>query len=143
MVLELQWESATEVFEEFQELFDAHFFEIYNKKIQVKKETFNALDASGVLFLLTARDDGKPIGYYACVISPSVYDADILEAKDVGIYVSEEYRNLGITTEMQDTMDSKLRELGVGSVYVSYPYETSIPLKQGYEMKEIIYGRSL
>jgi GNAT superfamily N-acetyltransferase len=143
MGIALEWESVSDVFDEFQELFDTHYIEIYGKKEAVLKTIFAQMEAMGAIYLLTARDDGKPIGYYAMSLSPSVYIPTRMEAKELGIYVTPEYRKQGITTTMQDVMDETLRKEGVHSVYVSYPYESNIPLNKGYTQKEITYERTL
>ena len=143
MSIQLQWESVADVFEEFSPLFDEHYFEIYGKRINVKQETILHLEQNGALLLLVAREDGAPIGYYSCTCTPTIYNSEVIEARDIGIYVIPEKRNQGITTAMQDTMDLQLKEYGISYTFVSYPNESTIPTSQGYRVKEIVYQRML
>lgn len=141
--VELQWEKVHESFEAFSPLFNAHYKEIYSKDVDVKPEALLNLEKTGKLFLLTARSEGNPIGYYACVLTPSMYNTSIIESRDIGIYVIPERREEGITTTMQDVMDTALKLNGIKSLIVSYPKESSIPVNGGYEIKEIVYERKL
>ena len=143
MSIALEWEQASVVFDEFQELFDAHYIEIYGKPEKVLKTIFAQMEAMGSIYLLTARDDGKPVGYYVMSLSPSIYIPTRMEAKELGIYVTPDYRKQGITTAMQEVMDKALKDKGIHTVYVSYPYESSIPVNKGYTQKEITYERTL
>lgn len=143
MGIVLEWEQASVVFEEFQELFDAHYLEIFGKSVPVKRDSFVQIEKIGSLFLLTARDDGKAVGYYAISALPSMYNREITEASEIGIYIDPDYRNKGITTTMTEVMDKNLKINNVHSVFVSYPRETSIPIKAGYKLKEITYERTL
>lgn len=142
-MVKLQWEDLSDTFDEFHHLFNAHYKEIFNKDISVERDRLLALEEGGVLFFLTAREGGKPVGYYATALFPTVYNTVTVEAKDLGIYISPDKRKCGITTKMQEEMDNSLKELGVDSVVVSYPYESSIPTRVGYSLKEVVYGRDL
>jgi len=137
------WESLEEVFDEFSHLFNNHYNEIFGKELEVDKDTFVSMERTGALFFLTARQDGKPSGYYLTVATPTVYNNTVVEARDLGIYVIPALRKNGITSNMQEIMDKELKEVGVDTVLVSYPYKSSIPVKAGYTMKEILYGREL
>ena len=143
MSIKLEWEQASVVFDEFQDLFDAHYLEIFGKSVPVKKSSFVQIEHIGSLFLLTARYEDKAIGYYAISVLPSMYNSEVLEASEIGIYIVPEHRNKGITTAMQEVMDNNLKIQNVHSVFVSYPRETSIPIKAGYKLKEITYERIL
>ena len=143
MSIALEWEQASVVFDEFQELFDAHYLEIYGKGRKVERDVFTNLEHADMLLFLVARDDGKAVGYYVMSVSFSVYIPSRVEAKELAIYVSPEYRKQGITTAMQDVMDKALKVKGVSDVYVSYPYESTIPTNRGYKMKEVTYMRTI
>jgi len=140
----LRWESIHDIFDEFLPLFNRHYMEIYNKEVSVSRDFFEGAEDRGAMFTLAARTlEGEPVGYYVCVILPSIYNTSELESRDLGIYVEPKFREQGVTTVMQKTMDTILKEEGVDSLLVSYPKESSIPVKAGYEVKEIIYERRL
>ena len=56
MSISLEWELASESFDEMQFMFDAHYFEIYGKNIKVESGIFKFLEKQGKLFFLVARE---------------------------------------------------------------------------------------
>ena len=141
-VITLQWEKVSDIFDEFQEMANEHFKEIYWKEINIDPSIMKNVEDQGMLLTLTARCNSIPVGYYSCAIAPSIYSKGEYEARDVGIFVKKEFRGEGITTSMQSAMDAELKKF-VDAIYVSYPYESSIPEKAGYIKQEIIYKRVL
>lgn len=139
----MRWESIEESFDEFSPLFNAHYKEMFNSDIEVEKDRILDIESRGALYFLAYRDQGTPVGYYVVALTPTVYNSTVVEAQDIGIYVIPSKRGKGITTLLQKEMDSALKDLGVDAIRVSYPKESSIPLKAGYKIKEIIYGRDL
>lgn len=142
-MVEFAWESLEEVFDELSPLFNAHYKEIYNSDVAVEKENLLDLAAGGGMFLLVSRVEGYPVGYYATVVCPTIYNSTEVEVKEIGIYTDPAYRGKGITTTSQSKMDSALKEMGANSVLVSYPKQTTIPLRAGYTVKQTIFERRL
>lgn len=141
--IQIKWERASNVFSKFQHLFNQHYKEIFNKEMEVKEDTILLLEENGALFLLAAYHGEVPIGYYSTIVVPNIYNPEEVEVRDLGIYVLPEFRGRGITTAMQPVMDSRLRGMGADSIVVSYPSSSTIPLRDGYELKEYVYRKEL
>lgn len=141
--MQFAWEDPIAKWDEFSPLFNKHFKIIYGRDKQVSPEQIERAKEGNTLMFLSCRDNGKPVGYYAVVCNQSFYSPDELIAKEIGIYVEDDYRGKQVASTMQEVMDMALKEIGAVEIYVSYPYETEIPLRAGYKFKEVTYMRSL
>ena len=140
--MQFAWEDPIEKWDEFKPLFNDHFKVIYGREKEVSKEYIEESYELGTLMFLTCRDNGEPVGYYSVMCNPSFYFPDEIVGKELGIYVKDEYRGKQVASTMQEIMDMALKEIGVKEVFVSYPYETKIPLRAGYKFKEVVYMRT-
>ena len=59
-------------------------------------ETYEALEQAGILKVFTVRSEGKLVGYYSCVVSPSLHSRGLLQAAVDAIYLHPDYRK-GLT----------------------------------------------
>jgi GNAT superfamily N-acetyltransferase len=67
----------------------------------------------GVLFTLTARIDGKLVGYYVAVVQSSLHYADFIQAQTDIPYVHPDVRHRGIGVRLFLTAEKKLKQRGV------------------------------
>lgn len=66
-----------------------------------------------VLFTLTARIDGRLVGYYIAVVQPALHYADFLHAQTDIPYVHPDVRHRGIGFRLFLAAEKRLRERGV------------------------------
>lgn len=88
-------------------------------KADMDHERYILLDEQRILFLLTARKDGKLIGYTVCFIMPHFHykSAGPMAIADMHYLVPEERNGAGM--KMFIEMEKGLRERGVVRAHIS------------------------
>lgn len=137
-----QWESIASTREEFMPLYKDHMGIIFGTD-DINLDNLIIMEESGIVAQCTARYNGKPAGYYVVMLTPSIYNPSIIEARDVGIYTAPDYRDMGISSVLTDMVEEECRKAGAKSITTSYPYEATLPKKKGYKLIEYIYERKL
>lgn len=96
------------------------------------------------LRIVTAREGGKLVGYYAASISPNIITSESV-AMDVGVYVDEDYRQCGVFCDMVIKMESVLNNAGVVKNLVLFKskHDPKIAKKFGYVHEENVYMKRL
>lgn len=88
-----RWRDAVE---EMRPLMKLHWLEVARNhdcvKLDVDEKRYEDMDDSGVLHLLTARRDGKLIGYHVCIVSPHLHYASTLHGFTDVYWVAPEFR---------------------------------------------------
>lgn len=79
-------------------------------------EKFMQIESSGMLHLLTARVDGKLIGYLMTIIHPHLHFADVIYGFVDGFYVKPEYRDAGVVESLIGDNEDMLRSAGIGRI---------------------------
>lgn len=101
-------------------LAELHFEEVdggveANRSMNVDEGQMARLSDAGVLKLVTARLDGRMVGYYTWNVSLDVESAGLMIAQQGAWYVEEGHPRLAI--QMFDASVSELRKLGVRFAY--------------------------
>lgn len=73
-----------------------------------------AMDRLGAMQIMTARCNGRMVGYYVCYIAPATDDISVLSALHISIFVSRDFTGLGL--RLQRASIEALRQKGVGEV---------------------------
>lgn len=74
---------------------------------------YHQLSLSGACICITARDDGKLIGYSIYDIGTSPRYKDMLEASSSGLFVEKEYRDGKTAKRMIQAADAVMKSIGV------------------------------
>lgn len=117
-----QVESVIESRNEFHELFEFHWEEIARHKDTIKLnpdyEAYQRLEEAQVLRVVTARDEGKLVGYIANMVTPNLHYKDHLMATNDVLYLHPDYRRGGTFIRMLDYTEDYLAEIGVINFYI-------------------------
>lgn len=113
-------ELFTAILPELLPLFEMHYHEtglyrqLGNRLAPVPDVARYAMaERHGVLLVLTARDNGKLIGYYIGAIHPAPHYADTLSGFTDLPYVRPEYRHRGIGIRLFIEAEKEMRRRGV------------------------------
>lgn len=143
-----QEESLREVALEVQSLLREHWEEIALNKDVIKLdpdwEKYEQLAEGGILRILTARADGKLVGYYVSVVTPHLHYRGSLTAFGDIFYLKKEYREGLIGYRMLKANDKMLKGHGVQRILAMEKLHQ--PLGQlwkrlGYTHVENVYSK--
>lgn len=117
MKLEFKREKLRDILGEMQPLFEGHWKELahFQQKIRLDPDVsrYIASELDGKLHLLTARADGKLVGYYLSMLDRHPhYKNDLMCVSDM-FYIEPEYRLGSVGIEMFDALEREMRRLGV------------------------------
>jgi GNAT superfamily N-acetyltransferase len=96
-MITFQVETLDECLAEIELLLQAHFEELATNKQELgrpnmHKEAYYATEAQGMLHILTARHQGKLVGYYVAFVRPHLHYAHSLTAFTDVYYLAPELR---------------------------------------------------
>ena len=149
-MFKIQEETGYEVMLECLELGKRHYEEVYGYKSDYVPRQYNynflkICQENGLMHFICARDDsGKLIGYFVDLVSPDMFSSEFY-AKDMAIYVDEEYRKQGLFNEMLKAMEDLLTKNGIMIHYLEFQegHNESMPLKFGYKKVASLYEKLL
>ena len=99
-MIEFKEETFDQVIDEIKPLLENHYEEIALDRDVIKLnpdyDTYKKCCDSGLMKIITARDDGKLVGYLIAIIKYHLHYKDSLTAIDDIFYISKEYRK-GLT----------------------------------------------
>lgn len=104
--------------EEAQPLLARHFDEIAENKalhprLDLDFTRYKMLDAAGKLHVLTARDDGKLVGYYIAQVDHNLHYRHVVAGTDDAHYLAPEYRKGRTGIRLFIAAEAMMREIGV------------------------------
>ena len=106
-----------EVLEELKPLLVDHYQEIamYRDKIAYAPDwkRYEELDKSGILKLVTVRDDGVLVGYYLFMVLPNLHYCEDLYAVNDIVLIKKEYRKGKVGVGLFKYVEDWCKELGV------------------------------
>lgn len=121
-MIRYQEESFIGAKEDFAPLLQLHWEEIARHtdtiKLNVDYATYAKLEDAGVLHTVTARDDGKLIGYIISFVAPNLHYKDHVMANNDVLFVHPDYRRGGTFIKMLKLAESLLRKRGVTNFYI-------------------------
>ena len=116
-MITFQVEIFSDLVPEMQELFKEHWEEIANYKdkfpLNPRYDQYRLLDNAKLLHTMTAREDGKIIGYCVFIVMPHMHYQDCLFAMNDVIFVSKKYRHGSVGTKLLMFAKEELTKLGV------------------------------
>lgn len=141
-------EKVKNCLEEMKPLLQEHYEQVamYKDKIPLEPDYDKYLDLcdSGILHIVTARDEDKLIGYYISMMVPHIhYSSHKFAVNDI-LYIDEEYRKTLVGLEMFKFAEKCLKEEGVSVMTIHM--KTSLPFDSlceglGYDYAERNYTK--
>ena len=121
-MITLQEESFSNAKEDFKPLLDLHWNEIARHKDDIKLnvdyESYRTLEELGLLHCVTARDEGKLIGYVISMVSRSLHYSDHLFANNDVLFIHPDYRGGSTFVKMLKFTERKLKQAGIKNFYI-------------------------
>lgn len=77
-------------------------------------DLMSTMDRNGGMQIMTARCNGRMVGYYVCYIAPATDDVALMTSTHISIFVSKDFGGLG--TRLQRASLEALREKGIGEI---------------------------
>jgi hypothetical protein len=118
MSISFEVERFSDVIGEMREYFTAHYQELATFKDKISEVNpdyalYEAMDAAGKLHLVTARDEGKLVGYYVGVVMPQPHYKTTLAAMADLYWLHPDYRKGFTGVDFLRFIESSLKERGV------------------------------
>lgn len=121
-MITFQEESFSRARKDFEPLLDLHWNEIARHqdeiKLNVNYEGYKALEDAKLLHCVTARDDGKLVGYVISMLSLSLHYKDHLFAVNDVLFIHPDYRKGGTFVRMLKFTERKLQQANVKNFYI-------------------------
>jgi hypothetical protein len=145
-------ESYSAISEEIRPLLRRHWEAIANDKeavpLDVDEEKYRALDSAGLLVIITARVDGRLVGYIAAILSPHLHYRSTLFATFDVFWMEPEFRSglngVGLFTRMLLQLKAAGVVKVVGQSKVGSGRDVSAIYRAlGFEQAEILYTRTI
>ena len=145
-------ESYATIAEEIRPLLRRHWEAIANDKeavpLDVDDEKYRALDSAGLLVIITARVDGRLVGYIAAILSPHLHYRSTLFATFDVFWMEPEFRSglngVGLFTRMLLQLKAAGVVKVVGQSKVGGGRDVSAIYRAlGFEQAEILYTRTI
>ena len=140
-MIEFQEEGFRAIRHELSQLIQEHYQEVASAPGKVVLEPawdrFEALEAAGLLKVLTARDGDALVGYVIHIIAPSLHYRDLIQAHDDAHFLKKTHRKGFAAIKMLKAAEEMLRKYGVGSV--SYHTKNREDINRGTVFKRLGY----
>lgn len=112
-----QEEKLKDCLDEMKPLLENHWEEIALNKDKIKLspnyDQYLVLEDSGMLHIVTVRDEGVLIGYYVSFITPHLHYSDSVYAMNDVLFLLPDYRSADIGFNMFTYVEKCLRDKGV------------------------------
>jgi ribosomal protein S18 acetylase RimI-like enzyme len=145
---EYKEEKYDEVINEIKPLLDLHYEEIALDKDVIKLnpdyDAYKSMNARGVIKIISARQDGKLIGYCICVVKGHLHYKDSLTAHNDIFYIKPEYRQ-GLTgVKLFKATEEIMKKYGVQRIIMNVKRSNDIGAifeRLGYKETERVYTK--
>jgi hypothetical protein len=113
----IQRESCETWYRDGKRLFEEHSIELGEAPDDYQKRNWPLMmkmDEIGAMHIMTARCNGRMVGYYVCYVAPATNDATLVSALQISIFASRDFPGIGMRLKRAAT--ESLRERGIGEV---------------------------
>jgi len=120
MTITYQQENFTTCIPEIEPMVEGHWRDVTDMEwpLDVDWEKFKELDRVGIVRLITARADGKLIGYFVAILHPALHYKTKLLAHDDAFFLAHEYRGGLVGFKLFRAAEAALRKDGVDRIVV-------------------------
>ena len=143
-----QEETFDQVIDEIKPLLEDHWEEIaLNKeviKLNPNYDMYEKLCKCGVMRIVTARDDGKLIGYCICIIAYNLHYKDSLTATNDIFFISKDYRKGSTGVKLFIKNEEILKRYGVQRLIMNTKVHQDVGAifeRLGYKQTERVFGK--
>lgn len=123
-------ESFMEIYPELLPLFEGHWRELgpYKDKMPLAPnvDLYSYLEAQNQLLTLTARQDGRLVGYIICAVRTGLHYSTTLQAITDIPYVAPSVRGRGVGVRLFLAAQEELKARKVGPWFASYKIESEL-----------------
>ena len=143
-------EKFSDTIVEASELLRLHYAEIAPFKDLFKLNpdvvTYIKLQAAGILHIVTARSNGKLIGYVSLIVKEHIHYKDVLMATDDIHFLHPDWRKGGTGLRMLRFAEQKMREKGVKVMALRTKIASNHGVlfeRLGFEPMDVVYLKRL
>lgn len=147
-MIEYKEETFDQVIDEIKPLLEDHWQEIaLNKeviKLNPNYEMYKKLCNSGLMKIITARNDGKLIGYCICIINYNLHYKDSLTATNDIFFISKDYRKGSTGVKLFIKNEEILKSYGVQRLIMNTKIHQDVGAifeRLGYKQTERVFGK--
>ena len=147
-MIEYKEETYSQVIDEIKPLLEDHWEEIaLNKeviKLNPNYEMYEKLCNAGVMKIITARNDGKLIGYCICIIAYNLHYKDSLTATNDIFFISKDYRKGSTGVKLFIKNEEILKSYGVQRLIMNTKVHQDVGAifeRLGYKQTERVFGK--
>jgi GNAT superfamily N-acetyltransferase len=147
-MIKFQVECLDTCLEDSQSLLKKHWEEIALNKDQVPLDpdwlTYQSLDENGRLFIITARDEGRLVGYSVYFLSRNFHYQSLFVAESDIFYLLPEYRKGLVGMKLLKFSEQALKNIGVNKIVSRIKIKNDIGLifeRMGFEPIERVYAK--
>ena len=147
-MINYQEETYSQVIDEIKPLLEDHWEEIaLNKeviKLNPNYEMYEKLCNAGVMKIITARNDGKLIGYCICIIAYNLHYKDSLTATNDIFFISKDYRKGSTGVKLFIKNEEILKSYGVQRLIMNTKVHQDVGAifeRLGYKQTERVFGK--
>lgn len=139
------WETY---FRDCQELWREHYEEIaVDKRMEMKPNVpvYEALEAAGELDILTARCEGRMVGYVLSLVRPHLHYANTLCGFEDAYFLSKPYRRGMAGVRMIKAWDARMRARGCWKWFIMCkPFLDLAPVltRLGFGLSDYVYAKT-
>ena len=149
-MITFQIETLAQVKDDMQPLLKEHWqlVAMYQDKIKLNPDwkEYARLEASGILKIFTARDDGRLVGYFAVLISKSLHYSDHYFAINDVIFVKQDSRANATGYKLLKYAEDYCKSCGISTLAVNtkvaLPFD-KLMTSNGYDYAERLYIKYL
>jgi hypothetical protein len=145
-------EKFSDVMEELKDLVHEHWLEVTShpeeRPLDVAWDQYLRLEEQGMLFVLTARSEGRLVGYIVHLIYRPLHYKYSIMASDDAHFLKKEFRKGTTGLKMIKAAEEALRKLGVNSI--TYHSKTRADINKrpvferlGYKAHEQLFVKHL
>ena len=147
-MIEYKVETLDECLEEVKPLLEEHYelVAMYKDRVELLPDYTRYYDMEKVnmLHIVTARDEGKLIGYFISVVSPHMHYMSTKYAVNDIVFIEEAYRKTKVGLDMFKFTEEALKADGVDVIVIHM--KTSLPFDSlceglGYDYAERNYSK--
>lgn len=149
-MITFQEEKFKEVIDEIKPLLESHYEEIAMYKDQVPfdpdYERYSQMCDLGVLHVVTARDEGRIVGYYISFIVPHIHYKTTMYANNDILFLHPDYRGTTAAPRMFKFAEKALKDKGVDVMMIHMKTYSSFDRmleRMGWDYTERLYTKCI
>lgn len=145
MSLEYKEELLENCLDELKPYLEKHYKEVglYQDSIDLNPDydKYLEMEKLGIIHTVTARDDGKLVGYFISIVTINLHYSDHKYAMNDILYIDEDYRKSGAAMELFAYAEQCLKDMGVSVITIHM--KTKLPFDSLCDSLEYDYSERL